>query len=107
MIEHAAKEARVAGRLADFVWADASGGEEAAEMLGLGGEKGEGGNGQRLRRLAARAVFAAADLGYLHDAIPVRTSLAIRSGSIRKNARGWTFFSTTLAGRRSCGRCRQ
>ena len=48
MIEHAGKEMRVAGHLPNSLGADASCGQKAAELFGIGGEEAERRNGQSL-----------------------------------------------------------
>src|SRR5262249_44632246 len=65
--------------------ADAGGGEESAEVLGLGGEIGQRRNRERLGGLAADAVLAAADLAAFHRLrlFGAGSSLAIRPRPFR------------------------
>ncbi len=103
MVEHAGEEVRIAGGIADVARADAGGGEKAAEMLGLGGEERQRRDGERLRRLAPRAVLAAADFAAVHGMpIWLCSSLAIPQLPFRKRAHR-TRFNRLIGRRRPCG----
>ncbi len=66
VVEHAGQELRIAGGAADVARADAGGGEEAAEVLRLGGEVRQRRDGEPFGRFAAGAVFAASGFGVFH-----------------------------------------
>ena len=84
MIEHAGQELRIAGGAADFVGANASRGEEATEVLRLGGEVGQRLDSEPFGRLAAGAVFAASGFAVFHGGATLLASLAIRWNRFRK-----------------------